>query len=145
MDLYRRDDWRGRLADEMDRQRRNKFIWGHHDCAIGFAAGIIEAITGVDLAAEFRGSYETPREALRILDDKGVRTLGDFAALYLPEIHPVQANVGDLCVVKSDGPFGEGLGMVDASVLVVLTPEGHGHRPRSDMTRAFKVGLDGLQ
>lgn len=138
--MKRRDDWRARLAAEMDRQRREPFVWGRQDCAIGFVAGIIEAITGEDLARGYRGKYRSPKGALKILRSEGVESLGDLAAKFLPECHPAFARVGDIGTVSSDGPVGAALCMVDVSGLVVMTEEGHGHRPRADMIRAFRVG-----
>lgn len=138
--LRRHAAWRARLAAEMDRQRRIPFAWGRHDCAIGFAAAIVEAVTGTDLARGFRGKYRGPTAALRLLRTRGAATLEDFAAQLLPEIHPIDAQVGDLGIVLSDGPVAEGFCMVDTSGLVVLTEDGHGRRPRTDMIRAFAVG-----
>lgn len=139
-DLTRLDDWRARLAAEMDRQRRMPFEWGKQDCAIGFAAGIVQALTGEDLARGYRSKYASPRGAAKLLAEAGAESLGDFAANLLPEIHPAFANVGDLGVIEADGPIGQALCMVDASGLVVMTEQGHGRRPRGDLIRAFKVG-----
>lgn len=138
--MKRLDDWRARLSDELDAQRRAPFVWGSHDCAIGFACRVVEAITGEDLAEPYRGKYDSPLGALRILRDSGALTLGDFVAMHLPEIKPAFANIGDLCLVPATGPIGQGLGMVDASGLVVMTEAGHGRLPRSKMIRAFSVG-----
>lgn len=138
--LTRLDDWRARLAAEMDRQRRDPFAWGKHDCAIGFAAGIVEALTGVDMARGYRGKYASPRGALKLLKDEGADSLSAFVAARLPGVRPAFANVGDIGVVASDGPLGEALCMIDASGLVVMTEQGHGRRPRGDLITAFKVG-----
>lgn len=138
--MKRLDDWRARLAAEMDRQRRNPFIWGEHDCAIGFACGIVQALTGEDMAAPYRGRYRTPKEALRLLKEVGTDSLGDFIALHFTEIHPVQARVADLGIVASEGVVGEGVCMFDASGLVVITEQGHGRLPRDAAYRAFRVG-----
>ena len=139
-ELSRLDDWRARLAAEMDRQRRDPFAWGKHDCAIGFAAGIVEALTGVDLAKGYRGKYSSPRGALKILAEAKADSLSAFVAQRLPRVHPAFANVGDIGIVAADGPLDEALCMIDASGLVVMTEQGHGHRPRADLIRAFKVG-----
>ena len=148
-ELRRLDDWRARLAAEMDRQRRDPFAWGKHDCAIGFAAGIVEALTGVDMARGYRGKYASPRGALKLLKDDGADTLGDFAAKFLPEGEPVFAQLGDIGIVASDGPVGEAFCMVDVSRLVVMTDNGHGSHPRyeyvdghlkDNLLRAFQVG-----
>lgn len=138
--MIRRDDWRARLAAEMDRQRREPFKWGSHDCALGFASGIVEAITGADLARGFRGKYRTPQEAAKILSEHDAATLGDLVSQFLPEVHPAFARVGDIGVIEADGPVGQAMCMFDASGLVVMTDEGHGRRPRGDALRAFKVG-----
>ncbi|SNT76707.1 DUF6950 family protein [Paracoccus seriniphilus] len=140
MTLRRLDDWRARLSAELDAQRRVPFTWGSHDCAVGFACRVVEAITGEDLAAPYRGQYDSPLGALRILRESGALTLGDFVAMHLPEINPAFARLGDLCLVPSTGPIGQGLGMVDATSLIVMTESGHGRLPRAAMIRAFRVG-----
>lgn len=138
--LHRLDDWRARLAAEMDRQRRDPFRWGQHDCAIGFAAGIVEALTGADLARGYRGKYRSQAGALRLLREAGAADLGDFAAQLLPEVHPAFARVGDIGVIAAPGVIGQAFCMLDASGIVVMTEAGHGRRPREDVIRAFRVG-----
>lgn len=140
IELHRLDDWRARLAAEIDRQRREPFAWGRHDCAIGFGAAIVEAITGVDLARGYRGKYASPKGAAKVLAAAGAATLADFVAQMLPEVPPGLARVGDIGVVSADGEIGHAICMFDASYLVVMTEAGHGHRPRGDAIRAFKVG-----
>ncbi|WP_288951441.1 hypothetical protein [uncultured Paracoccus sp.] len=138
--LTRLPDWRARFAAEMDRQRRDPFAWGSQDCALGLAAGAVEAITGQDVAARWRGRYRSPSGARRALHKAGFNTLADLVASLLPEIAPAFANVGDIGVIAADGPLGQALCVVEASGLIVLTEAGHGRRPREDMIRAFKVG-----
>lgn len=138
--MTRLDDWRARLAAEMDRQRRDPFVWGKHDCAIGFAAGIVLALTGEDLAAPYRGRYRTAKGAQKLLAEAGADTLGDFISQHFHEVHPSQARVGDLGVVPSDGPINEAICMFDASGVVVMTEQGHGRLPRDAAFRAFRVG-----
>lgn len=124
----------------MDRQRRNAFAWGSDDCAVGLAAGAVQAITGADLAEGWRGRYKTATGALRALRKAGHATLADAVAASLPEIPPVYADIGDIGLVDADGPLGEALCVVDFSGLIVITESGHGRRPRDDLRRAFKVG-----
>ncbi|SEI10161.1 DUF6950 family protein [Paracoccus alkenifer] len=138
--LTRLPNWRARFAAEMDRQRREAFAWGRHDCALGLVTGAIEAITGVDLARGYRGKYRGQAAALRILRDAGCETPGDFAATILPEIPPAMARIGDVGVMSADGPLAQAFCVVDASSLIVMTDLGHGRRPRADMIRAFRVG-----
>ncbi|AZV00293.1 DUF6950 family protein [Paracoccus kondratievae] len=138
--LTRLPDWRARFAAEMDRQRRDPFAWGSQDCALGLAAGAVEAITGQDVAARWRGRYRSPSGARRALHKAGFTSLADLVASLLPEIAPAFANVGDIGLIEADGPLRQALCVVDASGLIVLTEAGHGRRPRHDMIRAFKVG-----
>lgn len=140
-ELTRLDDWRVRLAAEMDRQRRDPFTWGTHDCALGLAAGAVEAITGADLRVGWRSAYKTPAGALKALRAKGYESVADVVADLLPEIPPAFADVGDIGLIEdATGPMGQALCVVDASGLIVMTEAGHGRRPREDMIRAFKVG-----
>lgn len=138
--LTRLPDWRARFAAEMDRQRRDPFAWGSHDCALGLAAGAVRAITGDDAAAEWRGRYSSPSGARRALHKAGFTSLADLAASMLPEVPTAFADIGDIGIIAADGPLKQAICVVDASGLIVLTPEGHGRRPREDMIRAFKVG-----
>lgn len=138
--LARLPDWRARFAAEMDRQRRDPFAWGSQDCALGLAAGAVEAITGADLRVGWRSKYKTPAGALKAIKAKGFDSLPDLLASLLPEVPPAFADVGDIGVIEADGPLKQALCVVDASGLIVLTEAGHGRRPREDMIRAFKVG-----
>lgn len=138
--LTRLPDWRARLAAEMDRQRRDPFAWGRHDCALGLAAGAVTALTGADLAAPWRGRYRSPSGARRVLHKAGFSSLADLVASILPEIPPARARVGDIGLIAADGPLKEALCVVDVSGLIAMTEPGHGRRPRADMIRAFKVG-----
>ena len=56
--MTRCQDWPARLAAEIERARHARFRWGEHDCAL-FAADVVRALTGFDLAAEFRGTYRS--------------------------------------------------------------------------------------
>lgn len=124
----------------MDRQRREGFSWGAHDCALGLACGAIEAITGHDLGAEWRGAYDTPKAAIRAMKAAGYLNLAEAVLAYLPETNPAFARVGDIGLIEEAGPLGYVLCVVDSGGLIVLTETGHGRRPREDMTRAFRVG-----
>src|SRR5690606_39644944 len=59
--------WRSRFCEEMDRQRREPFVWGKHDCAIGLIAGAIKSLTGVDVAKSYVDKYTTEADALTFL------------------------------------------------------------------------------
>jgi hypothetical protein len=62
--MHRLPDWETRLAAFLEPLRLRAFAWGKHDCCI-FTAGAVEAMTGVDAMAEFRGRYSTQIGAKR--------------------------------------------------------------------------------
>ena len=71
--VTRHIDWLPRLSDYIKANRNKPFVWGERDCML-FAAGCVEAMTGNDLAAPFRGTYSTAREALEFLKKNGGTT-----------------------------------------------------------------------
>src|SRR5690606_24088577 len=50
--------------------RTRPFAWGDHDCCL-FAADVIRALTGVDVAADLRGRYSTAIGAKRVITREG--------------------------------------------------------------------------
>ena len=67
--IERLKDWEQRLYQFVEGRRLRPFHWGKHDCAL-FAADAVREMTGVDLAADYRGQYRTARVA---------RAYGDLA------------------------------------------------------------------
>lgn len=72
--IVRYPDWEDRLSHYLGRVEDEPFAWGTHDCAL-FAAGCVNAQTGVDPAAAFRGTYDSRVGAAEALRDKGQGTL----------------------------------------------------------------------
>lgn len=66
----RAENWHRRLDDGVNELRTRTFAWGDNDCCTG-AAFLIYEITGVDIAAGFRGTYSTQAEAEAILEAVG--------------------------------------------------------------------------
>ena len=62
MSICRLEQWPKLLAAFIVSRRAMPFEWGKNDCGL-FAADAILAMTGVDLAAEIRGTYSTEAEA----------------------------------------------------------------------------------
>jgi hypothetical protein len=138
--LTRLPDWRRRFADEIDRLWRTPFDWDGHECVIGLAGNMALAITGVDCAAEYRGTYKTAAGALKVMRAAGYENVADMVGAMLPEIHPSLAHVGDIAAIPMDSPFGFALGVVNGERILVLMPDGIGTVDLLDATRAFKVG-----
>lgn len=83
------------------------FKWGENDCAL-FAADAIQAVTGVDIAEEFRGKYATERTAWKAIKKIAGGTTVSEAAAYCAARHnliehefPLMAKRGDLVVVRN--------------------------------------------
>ncbi len=110
----RQKHWATRAYHEFLRVRaRAAFVWGKSDCAL-FAADGILAVTGVDIADDFRGKYATEAEAMALI--KSVcngATVAD-AAVYCAQKHgleewvdkkgkprPLMARRGDLVVFNA--------------------------------------------
>ena len=96
--MTRRADWEARLHDYIASLAEAEFRWGKLDCAL-FAAGAVQAMTGADPAARYRGHYTTARGSVRALRKWGAGTLpATIDALFEP-IGPAFARRGDLVMV----------------------------------------------
>ena len=116
------EDWRVRFEQLVAERMRTPFDWGSHDCVL-WAADAVLAVSGVDLAAEYRGTYGTDAEAMRLLKRKGgLEVLGDLAG---ERIRPLAAGVGDVGIV-SDETGREMFGVCAGAAWLVATAEGLG-------------------
>lgn len=102
------------------------FAWGSNDCAL-FAADGILAMTGVDLAADFRGKYSDEAGAFALIASvTGGKTVADAAAWCaakhgLEELaHPLKAQRGDLVIFPNGATLISGL--VDLTGTYLLSP-----------------------
>lgn len=136
--MKRLPDWRSRLFAYIDDARARPFAWGRHDCAF-FAAGAVEAMTGEDFAAGFRGRYTTPRGALIVLRRAGFVDLASLAGSRLPEIHPSQARAGDVVAFPTHDALGLALGVAIGERSFVLRPDGMGTLLTLDAVGAFRT------
>lgn len=139
--MIRLPDWAARLHDFIDSVKREPFSWDGGDCALGWAARAVEAQTGVDPVAAYRGKFKTAKGALAAMKKMGASDLAEAAALFLPRHdHPSQAQIGDIAAVPKDDAFGFTLGIVNGETILVLREDGMGIVPRTAATQAFKVG-----
>ncbi len=133
--MTRHNDWRSRLAVYIARVQHQSFRPGQHDCAL-FAAGAVEAMTGVDLAEGMRG-YSTIEQGQEFLRRHGFADHVDVAARRLPEVPPIMAQVGDVAAVSENGSAA--LGVVQGPMIYVLRLDGLGLVPLTSAERAFRV------
>jgi hypothetical protein len=135
--LQRLKGWEQRLVREHMSAMRRLWAWGAHDCAI-FAANSILVVTGEDMAADFRGQYETEAEAWDFLARLGYADLGALASSRLPEIEPRDARRAD--VVLMPGELGDYLSICDGRTAVGPVARGIAHSPMGMAKRAWRVG-----
>jgi hypothetical protein len=137
--MIRLPDWRTRLDVYLSdvASAREAFAFGAHDCAL-FAAGAVEAMTGADIAAPYRGKYGSYLEGLQVLAEAGFADHIDVAAAVFPETPVALANPGDLAWFHSDQ--GRVLGVVQGASVYVLQPTGIlGLVPLTDAAGALTV------
>lgn len=160
----RLSDWRSRLSRYIESVRADPFVWGESDCAC-FAAGAVEAMTGADPMADFRGAYSSPSDGRRLLRSLGAaprakaRThkspvgaqgdiecrpsptggLGTVLARSFEEVHPAFARDGDLALIETDGPFGAAIGVFMGERIMSRAVTGVDSAPRREAARAFRI------
>lgn len=133
----RRADWRARLVDYLGTQSRARFAPGRVDCCL-FAAGAVEAMTGFDPAARWRGKYRRLEDGFELLRADG---FADHAAVIeglFPEIAPSFARVGDVVALPGDAGIAA-LGVVQGGGVYCLQPSGMAVVSRLEIRRAFSI------
>lgn len=110
-------DKNSQLKEFLDAASKQSFSWGVADCAL-FAADWVALRTGEDLAAEFRGTYNTEPGSVEALNREGNATLEDALRDKLgePLPSPLQAQRGDVALVST--PIGLACGVVTAHGVV---------------------------
>ena len=136
MSLARIPTWRVALHETIEAHRRLPFAWGQHDCAL-FVADCVRAMTGLDLATGFRGSYSTPAGSVRALKRAGFDDLVALAANFFEAIPPMMARAGDIAAIET--PDGWAVGVVVGEQVLFLGSDGLGAVDRLSTTKAFKV------
>ncbi|MBN8291020.1 hypothetical protein JI664_03490 [Rhodobacter sp. NTK016B] len=119
--MHKTPGWQNRLVAYLAAAGRERFVPGQHDCAL-FASGALAAMTGVDLAAPYRGRYTTERGGIRILRKDGYHDHVALAAAHLrTRADGERARPGDLAVIPTE--TGPALGVVQGAAVYVLTPD----------------------
>lgn len=120
------------------------FAWGTWDCSM-FAADGIQAITGTDVAAEFRGKYTDESGAFALIKQvTGGSTVADAAAWVAKEhgmaelTHPLMAQRGDLVVFEAPtGALVAGLVHLNGRHIISVGEQGLYRFPISQIKRAW--------
>lgn len=139
--MQRLADWETRLAAYLEPLRLRHFQWGRHDCCT-FAAGAVEAMTGVDPIPEFRGRYTTAIGSARALKRFGAGTLEATMDSKFATVAASLAQRGD--VVMTAGLLGICLGTFAMAVKTEGEREGLIRLPRAGWIepRAWRVPFE---
>lgn len=135
--MKRLKDWEPRLVEYLATAARTPFQAGTHDCAL-FMGACVEAMTGVDPAAKWRGKYKTIKSGIARVRRAGHADHVAVVAAMFEEVAPAYARRGDIGVVDGSEGFGA-LGIVQGEGVYVLTHTGLGLEPRRNLKRAFRV------
>lgn len=129
--------WPELLADYAAARMTTPFAWGSHDC-VGFAAGGVAALTGLDPLAPLRGTYGSEAEAEAIIAADGnlfrlVCRL--WAEAGLPPCPPTLAQRGDTAWIQGEND--QAMGLVLGDSIAVPGPDRLAFYPLSAALRAW--------
>lgn len=106
--MIRLPDWEDRLSAYLAAREKAEFRFGKMDCAL-FAAGAVEAMTGEDPAAQWRGRYRSHAGSVRQIRKAGHKSLVSLVSDIFEEIPPAFARRGDI-VADRAGSLGVCIG-----------------------------------
>ncbi|HEY2361215.1 MAG TPA: hypothetical protein VGK36_08875 [Candidatus Angelobacter sp.] len=146
--------WQELLHNYLLRRQNEAFAWGSMDCCL-FACDAIHELTGVDLAADFRGSdfrgkYNSALSAARAMKSfvgqgTQARNLVEDVAVKIAaqngiqEVPVLMAQRGDVLLL--DSPLGKSLGILGLRGTHVHTtgPDGVVDVPLHECERAWRI------
>lgn len=130
--IERNADWDAALYAYLTASEGLAYAYGKADCAL-FAAGAVEAMTGVDPAKPFRGRYSTARGSARALRRYGAGDLGNTLDGLFPAIPASMARRGDLAWHDN------AVGVVIGSDALFMADTGQVRVPRAEWAKAWRV------
>ena len=133
----RRPDWQEALVAYLHGCSRTPFESGQFDCAL-FCAGAVAAMTGVDPAADLRGTYDTEEAGFARIRAAGHDDHIALVASLFEEIPVAMAGPGDIAVVPTEGNL-PALGVVQGEWIYVPRQRGFGTVPLISAISAFAV------
>ena len=139
----RRPDWQQRFAAVVKEYQRAAFAWGEHDCCL-FACDCIHALTGVDPADGYRGTYSTQLQAYKFIREFSGGDVGDVARIMTGrlgfiEVKPVFAQRGDIGLMNLPD-LGDTLGVCLGSQFAFMSTAPMSYFDRSAIGLAWSIG-----
>ncbi len=136
-ELKRSAGWELRLSQFLKDLESTPFQWGENDCALMSANGV-QAVTGVDVAAEFRGQYSTKSQAAAIIAQHGdLEGLITYCMGFGPDENWRTAARGDVVVVDTQGQMAAGIVDDTGQRIAVITT--NNRLERLSVKKALKV------
>lgn len=124
--------WEEALSDYISNKRDEPFQYGVNDCCM-FAAGAVEAMTGVDPMEEFKGTYSDLRGSIKVLKEIGEGDLETTLDNKFEEVAISYAQRGDLAF------FDESVGVIMGSFAYFVSDEGLERIPREMWEKCWSV------
>lgn len=140
--MKKRTDWSERLMAYVESQRNTPFQWGTHDCCM-FACSCIEAMTGEDPAAGFRGRYNSKATAFKIMKElygTGLEKIVEAIAANsgVPEVDIRFHQRGDV-VLARDKNGAPAMGICLGPHVAIVGDIGIALRNSADIERAWRI------
>lgn len=134
----KRLDWEARLAALIEARMDEPFRWGTHDCGL-WGADAVEAQTGIDFAAGFRGTYSDAAGAAEALRTQGAGTIVKTFDQHLKRVPPAFAQRGDI-VLKGRGRTAA-IGLCIGGEALFVSDEGLVRVGRGEWSAAWRVAV----
>lgn len=146
MAIKRTEHWATRELNQFLTDNANVlFQWGLHDCCL-IAADAILAMTGTDIADDFRGKYTDKASAFALIKTVTGGTTVEDAAAHCANKHgltewpsPLLAQRGDLVVIQDRGNLIAGIVDLNGRHVISIGSAGLKRLPLSTVKRAWKV------
>lgn len=127
--------WLDRLNALVRDRMTTPFKWGEHDCCL-WGADCVQAVSGMDPAVAYRGTYSTAAQAVALVDSLG--GMEAIGAMGGAECAPLGAGVGDVGLVL-DGEGHQVIGVCVGTLWLVAAKDGLGALPLEAAVKAWRV------
>lgn len=138
-EMSRLPDWQARLMRYILDNRTRTLDPGQWDCML-FGAGAVEAMTGIDYAADYRGHYSSFNSGFKLLKKAGWASHTDMIDSLFARVDRAAARPGDIAsALGNDGS--SAIGVVQGAMIYMLA-SGGGYRlvPLSEAGAVWSVG-----
>jgi hypothetical protein len=122
----------------------DRFVYGSWDCCL-FVCDAIREMTGVDPAQDFRGKYQSRKQAYALIKDSSgagsvqAITAAITAKFDMPEIPVRRAQYGDIVLIERPSDYSLGLIALNWSEIIACRARGLSRVPLNLALRAWRV------